>query len=149
MNKDYVIEKQSANGDEKALILKARSDMDGQIATEEQLYLLVTRGYSKRAMEQFFAIDQVNQEFQSNADKIKGLGYSHFLTNVKISISEEEKKDRDKLYKQEVDNLVKSAILVSERRQTSFPVKLVTSTAPFPKTKVIQKQKTKEGWKIR
>jgi len=29
MNKNYVKEKQSPNGDEKALILKARSDMDG------------------------------------------------------------------------------------------------------------------------
>lgn len=114
--------------------------MDAQIATEEQLYLLVTRGYSKRAMEKFFSIDSVNEDFLLYAQEIKDLGYSHFIENVKRPLSKEEETERDKFYRQEVDNLVESAILVREHRQNSLSVKNVGHSAALPKTKAIKKQ---------
>ncbi len=63
------------------------------------MYLVVTRGYSKRAMEKFFSIDSVNEDFLLYAQLIKDLGYSHFIENVKRRLSKKEEKKRDKLYR--------------------------------------------------
>lgn len=43
------------------------------------MLLLVTRGYSKRAMEKYFSIESVREQFINNAQKIKDQGVRCFI----------------------------------------------------------------------
>ena len=143
MNGDIEEEKKQTNVEEIQLIKKARKAMDQEpsTATEEQLCLLVMRGYSKRAMEKYFSIKSVNEQFLKNAQTIKNRGYTCYKQKYRIPLTREEVKERERVYRQEVDNLVECAILVRDHNPVSVPNPPSSLSVSLKKTKGIKKQK--------
>ena len=80
------------------------------------MYLLVRRSYSKRAMEKYFSIKSVNEQFLRNAPTIKERGYTCYIKKNKKPLTREEVQERERVYRQEIDKLVECAILVRDHK---------------------------------
>ena len=104
----------------------------------------MTRSYSKRAMEKYFSIGSVNEQFIRNAQKIKDRGLTCCINKFAEPLTIDKLMEREETYRQEVDNLLYCAILVRDHLAASIASSVIC--APAAKTKAIIKRNKWENW---